>query len=959
MPRAHASTSPEVPSPHPPRSAPQTARPTGGMVPQPLMQAAATPIPWHTMESDIVLEQLHVNPAVGLQETDAAARQQQYGPNELLERGTKNPWRILGEQLTSVVMLVLGVGALIKALLGEYLDAGAILAVVLLNAVLGFIQEYRAERAIAALKRLATPLVRVRRSAQVRDIPARDLVPGDVILLEAGNAIPADARLVESANVRVQEASLTGESHPVEKRLAAVAGTDAPLGDRHNMLYLGTTVTYGRGTAVVTETGMRTELGRIAELIQHVVSEATPLQKRVKHLGMTLSLASVAIVALVFLLGMLHGQAAGPLFLAGVAIAVAAMPEGLPAVLTITLALGAQRMLRRRALIRTLPAVETLGSVTTICSDKTGTLTENRMQVKFLDVAGHTVDFTEMLHKGHPVLAENEAAEPAHDTAQLLLLAAGVLCNDAILERQTPEGGTAYTIGDPTEGALLVAAAHFGLWKTPLDQRLPRVSEVPFSSERKLMTTLHRLPTTPATANGLAQLERLWSAYQTPFVACTKGAVDSLLRLCTQVCHGEQCEPLSAAVQARITSASDQLAREGLRVLGLAFRPLATLPDQVTAEALEQELIFIGLVGMIDPPRPEVQAAILTCQAAGIRPVMITGDHPLTARQIARELHIIAPEDERVLTGADLARMSPQELLDAVEHVSVYARVAPEHKLHIVQALQQRGHVVAMTGDGVNDAPALRQSDIGVAMGITGTDVAKEAAHMVILDDNFSTIVSAVEEGRTIYDNVRKFVKYIVTSNLGEVITMCLSQVFGMPLPMTTLQILWMNLVTDGVPGLALGLEPTEKDAMRRPPFQPGESIFSRGIGRHILMMGPLLGLVAFGVGYWAYTSQHAAWGTMVFMTLTLSQLGHALAVRSNRDSLFRIGIRSNPLLLGALLITLALQLAVVYVPVCQALFQTVPLSAVELSICLVLSTLVFWAVELEKWWLRRTGAVV
>ena len=494
-----------------------------------------------------------------LQETDAAARQQQYGPNELLERGTKNPWRILGEQLTSMVMLVLGVGALIKALLGEYLDAGAIVVVVLLNAVLGFVQEYRAERAIAALKRLATPLVRVRRSAQVRDIPARDLVPGDVILLEAGNAIPADARLVEVANVRVQEASLTGESHPVEKMLPAVAGTDAPLGDRHNMLYLGTTVTYGRGTAVVTETGMRTELGRIAELIQHVVSEATPLQKRVKHLGMTLALASVAIVALVFLLGMLYGQEAGPLFLAGVAIAVAAMPEGLPAVLTITLALGAQRMLRRRALIRTLPAVETLGSVTTICSDKTGTLTENRMQVKILDVAGHTVDFTEMLHQGHPVLEEGEAAEPPHDAGQLLLLASGVLCNDAVLQRSTPEGGAAYTLGDPTEGALLVAAAHFGLWKAPLAQRLPRVSEVPFSSERKLMTTVHRLPTTPATANGLAQLERLWSAYQTPFVACTKGAVDSLLRLCTQVCHGEQCEPLSAAVQARITSASDQL----------------------------------------------------------------------------------------------------------------------------------------------------------------------------------------------------------------------------------------------------------------------------------------------------------------------------------------------------------------------------------------------------------------
>lgn len=757
----------------------------------------------------------------------------------------------------------------------------------------------------------------------------------------------------------MQEAALTGESHPVEKSLTPIADAQAPLGDRTNMLYLGTTVTYGRGTAVVTEVGMQTELGRIAELIQQVVPEPTPLQKRVKQLGITLALASIAIVALVFGLGLLHGQAIGPLFLAGVAIAVAAMPEGLPAVLTITLALGAQRMLQRRALIRKLPAVETLGSVTTICSDKTGTLTENRMQVKILDVAGHTIDMTERLHKGLPALGAQVSSEPLQDPNHLLLLATGVLCNDAVLRPDGADNGGYTTLGDPTEGALLVAAAHFGLWKADLDAHLLRVSEVPFSSERKLMSTVHRVPSPLDDTETASPLDQMLQSYATPFVVYTKGAVDSLLSVSAQACHGSVCTPITAEVRANILTASEQLAQEGLRVLGLAFRPLAALPEAGAVEDVEQALTFIGMVGMMDPPRPEVKTAVLTCQDAGIRPVMITGDHPLTARQIARELHIATPDNDRVLTGVDLAAMSDQELAQTVEQVSVYARVAPEHKLRIVDALQQRGHVVAMTGDGVNDAPALRKSDIGVAMGITGTDVAKEAAHMVIIDDNFSTIVQAVEEGRTIYDNVRKFVKYIVTSNFGEVITMVLSQRFAMPLPMTTLQILWMNLVTDGVPGLALGLEPTEPNTMQRAPFKPGESIFSRGIGRHILIMGPLLALVAFGVGFWAYTQNNPAWGTMVFMTLTLSQLGHALAIRSHRDSLFRIGLRSNPLLLGAVGITLLLQLGVVYIPACQTLFNTVPLSVADLALCLLLSTVVFWAVELEKWWLRRTGALV
>jgi Ca2+-transporting ATPase len=888
-----------------------------------------------------------VDASTGLLETERDLRQRQYGANELLERGTHSPWRLLYAQFSNVVMGVLLAAGGMKALLGEYLDASAIGAVILLNAVLGFIQEYRAERAIAALKRLAAPLVRVRRQGQLCEVPARDLVPGDIVLLEAGNTVPADARVLEAVNLTVQEASLTGESQPVEKSAQRIASEDVPLGDRQNMLYCGTTVTAGRGTAVVTATGMQTELGRIAELLQQVSPGATPLQKRIKQLGLMLALAIVAVVAVVFVLGLWHGKALGPMFLAGVAIAVAAIPEGLPAVLTITLALGAQRMLRRRALIRKLPAVETLGSVTVICSDKTGTLTENRMRVKVIDVAGQTSDLTAAMHCRLTATGDG-AVSVVPTPAQRLLLTAGVLCNDATFVMDATHQEYV-PMGDPTEGALLITAAHYGLWKAPLEASFVRVSEVPFSSERKLMTTLHQMPTQLEDATVWAGLLEEAPTH----IAFTKGAVDRILRLSNRVWEAGQMQPLSAAMYARITTAHDHLARQGLRVLGLACRPYTTSSTGHPPD-LEHELVFLGLVGMIDPPRPAVREAVQLCRTAGIRPVMITGDHPLTAYQIARELQIITPENDTVFTGQDLDLLSPEALEAAVDRVSVYARVAPEHKLNIVQALQRRGHIVAMTGDGVNDAPALRRSDIGVAMGITGTDVSKEAADMVITDDNFATIVHAVEEGRTIYDNVRKFVKYIVTSNAAEVLVMFCTQLLGMPIPLTTLQILWMNLVTDGVPGLALGLEPTEPDTMRRRPFAPGESIFSRGIGRHILLFGVLLAMISFGIGLWAYRQANPAWGTMVFVTLTLSQLGHALAVRTNTASLFRVGIRSNPLMLYAIAVTLGLQMLTVYLPPLQALFHTVPLSPLELALCLGASSLVFWGVELEKWCLRR-----
>ncbi|MBN1668318.1 MAG: cation-translocating P-type ATPase [Anaerolineales bacterium] len=901
---------------------------------------------WHVLEVQETLDALQTDPEVGLSEAEASQRLAQYGRNELVEHGVKSPWKILFEQFKETMVIVLMIAAVVSVIVGDMKDAIAILAIVVLNAILGFVQEYRAERAMAALKQMAAPLVRVRRDGHVKEIDSHLLVPGDVVLLEAGNAIPADARLVESINLRVTEASLTGESQPVDKNVAALDQMDLPLGDRHNMVYMGTAVNYGRGTAVIAETGMRTQLGKIAEMIQTVDGEQTPLQKRMSQLGRSLALAALAIVAVVFVLGLLRGEDIGEMFLTAVAMAVAAIPEGLPAVVTISLALGAQRMLRRQALIRKLPAVETLGSVTVICSDKTGTLTENRMTVTVLDVLGETQHVETLLNRGTPMLdAEARSGERPQVRSLGLLTKAAALCNDAVLEEDPNSSDCCYTIGDPTEGALVVAAAKLGLWKPDLEQRWPRVAEVPFTSERKRMTTVHRVAITPEDPS-----DAPWRT--APYVAFCKGAVDEMLDITTQVWSGDQAIPVTEELRQRILSANNELAQNGQRVLGVAFRPLAELPQESSEETLEAEMTFIGLVAMIDPPRPEVKEAVETCQTAGIRPVMITGDHPLTAKRIAQDLGISS--DSQIITGQQLSKMTTADLDQVVEDVSVYARVSPEHKLKIVEALQKRGHIVAMTGDGVNDAPALRRSDIGVAMGITGTDVSKEAADMVLLDDNFATIVRAVGEGRTIYDNVRKFIKYTMTSNAGEIIVMLLAPFFGMPLPLTALQILWINLVTDGLPGLALGLEPPERNTMKRPPYAPGESIFARGMGPHILWVGPLMGLVSLGVGLWGFLTDNPYWPAMVFTTLTLSQMGHALAVRSNQDSLFRIGLLSNKPMLGAVLLTFVLQMIITYVPVFHDIFGTMALPLPELLISLGASTLIFWAVEIEKLIKRR-----
>ena len=792
------------------------------------------------MEAEDVLIYLETNPMQGLTQAEAQRRLVEYGSNELIERDRKSPWRILGEQLIAIMVVILIIAAVISALLGDYIDAVAIIVIVVLNAILGFTQEYRAEKAMAALKKLSVPTVKVRRDSHVQEISASELVPGDIILLEAGALVPSDARLLESINLHTQEAALTGESEPVDKNVAMLTGENLPLGDRRNMVHMGTEVTYGRGLAVVTETGMHTELGHIAEMIQTVEREPTPLQRRLEQLGRGLAVIALGIVTVVFVLGILRGEDARLMFITAISMAVAAIPEGLPAVVTIALALGAQRMLKRRALIRKLPAVETLGSVTVICSDKTGTLTENRMTVTVLDVLGETQSIDALLSKGTPVLdADLTFLKKPRVRSLGLLVKAATLCNDAILERKQNDGDYYRAIGDPTEGALVVAAAQLGMLKPELESRWPRVAEIPFTSERKRMTTIHRVEVFPN------QTDAPWR--DAPYVAFGKGAVDSLLDITTHVWSGDRAIPLTDELRQRMLAANDSLAQDGQRVLGIVFRPLSMLPENAEEDVLEREVTFIGLVGMIDPPRQEVKEAVQTCKTAGIRPVMITGDHRLTALNIARELGIA--DDGHAMTGQDLAQLSVDELDHFVEDVPVYARVSPEHKLKIIRALQDQGHIVAMTGDGVNDAPALKKADIGVAMGITSTDVSKEAADMVLLDDNFATIVAAVSEGRVIYDNIRKFIKYTLTSNSGEIWVMLLAPFLGMPLPLLPLQILWINLMTDGLPGLALTQEPAERDTMRRPPHHPQENIFAGGMLRHILWVGLLMGLVSLGVG--------------------------------------------------------------------------------------------------------------
>jgi Ca2+-transporting ATPase len=915
---------------------------------------------WHSLSAEECLRELDSDRFGGLSTAQVKERLQTYGPNELQESNLRARWQILLDQFTNIMLLMLiGVAVvsgwldLAKARFPK--DAIAIFAIVILNGVLGYLQESRAEQALAALKRMTPLRVRVIRNGQEAEVEAPELVPGDIMLVEAGTQLAADGRLIEAANLQVREAALTGEAEAVLKDTSVLLEEKAALGDRANIVFRGTEIVQGRGVVVVTQTGMHTELGRIARLLQGVENEPTPLQNRMAQLGNVLVSGSLILVAIVVVGGILRTgdfSLFEKLLEVSLSMAVAVVPEGLPAVITVTLALGTQRMVRRRALIRKLPAVETLGSVTTICSDKTGTLTQNKMVAQHICTPHRTYevkgegycpqgDFVGQ-ERSNPNSNPNPSKAPfppSSDRSLTSLLLVGVLCNDSILLQEGKEWSI---LGDPTEGSLVVLAAKLGLQRSALQQEWPRCGEIPFSAERKRMSVLVQRPSTAVALPTSA-----------PYLLLTKGSPEFIIDRCGAVQTDRDCLDLTEDDRQRIAADNDRLAQQGLRVLGLAYRPLETLPKTLhTAD--ENHLIWLGLVGIQDAPRPEVSAAVQCCLRAGIRPVMITGDHPLTAQAIAEQLGISQP-GHPVLQGVQLEQMSALDLDEQVERVSVYARVSPEHKLRIVQALQRRHHVVAMTGDGVNDAPALKQADIGVAMGITGTDVSKEASDMVLLDDNFATIVAAVEEGRVVYDNIRRFIKYILGSNIGEVLTIAAAPMIGLgDVPLTPLQILWMNLVTDGLPALALAMEPPQPEVMNRSPYNPKDSIFAQGLGFYMVRIGLIFSILTIVLMNWAY--HHALehgnpdrWKSMVFTTLCIAQMGHAMAVRSSTKLTIQLNPLSNPYLLCAVVVTTLLQVSLLYIPPLQTFFGVHPLSLSELLVCVGVSALMFVWIELEK----------
>jgi len=906
---------------------------------------------WHVLAVPDVCARFGTSPKDGLSAEEAARRLAQYGPNELAEAPRPSFLQRLWGQFNSFLVILLIVAAVISAILGDYLESGAILAIVVLNAVLGLIQEGRAEAALEALAKLAAPEAQVIRDGHHLTIPARELVPGDLVVLTAGNYVPADLRLIETVNLRIEEAALTGESVAVEKDANLILRQDASLGDRRNTAFMGTVVSYGRGLGVVVSTGMHTQIGLIATMLQRVEQEPTPLQRRLDQLGRVLGIGALVVCALVFLEGLLSGSAPVEMFLIAVSLAVAAVPEGLPAVVTVTLALGMREMIRRHALIRRLASVETLGSTTVICADKTGTLTQNVMTVTRIWADGLTIQVTDeqgdgaFRLDGRPI---NLRDYPAAATA----LWVATLANDAVMERTQNTASGYRLVGDPTETALLVAAAKVGTSREELESAYPRIGEVPFDSSRKRMTTVHRVvapepedisPFYDATAKG-------WE------VAVSKGAADILLDLCThyQTMQGERRE-LTEEVRAKILQANQALSEGALRVLGLAYRVKPEGFDSQKPEEIERELTFVGLVGMIDPPRPEVKPALQLARRAGIRTMMITGDYAQTARAIAQEIGLIGPDDP-VCSGSELEAMGDTELDRVVRTTQVYARVSPEHKLRIVEALQRNGHIVAMTGDGVNDAPALKRADIGVAMGIAGTDVAKEAADMVLTDDNYASIVAAVEQGRIIYANIRKFVYYLLSCNLAEIMVIFLAILANLSSPLTAIQLLWLNLITDGAPALALGVEKGEPDIMEQPPRPPKEPVINRpmwaGIAvQTVAITAAVLGAYLLGLRHFADIPAMAH--TMAFVTLSGSELLRAFTARSERRSLFEIGLLSNKSMFYAVAASLVLLLAVVYVPFLQPVFNTAPLGWAQWEVVLPLLLVPSVVAELNKWIMR------
>jgi len=861
----------------------------------------------HTRELETILQEAGSSAESGLSSEEAKKRLITYGPNELKGKRPRSALKMLSDQFTETMVLILIVAATISALLGKETETIAIFAIVVLFAILGFIQEYRAEAAMEALKKIAVPMVQVLRDGIVQEISSGKLVFGDIILLEAGNIIPADARIIQSSNLKVQEAALTGEAVPVEKNVKQLSEAELPLGDRTNMLYMGTSVTYGRGTAVIVATGMNTELGKIAGMIREVETRRTPLQTKLHQLGKTLAIAGGVAALVILLVGVLRGETLSEMFLVAISVAVAVVPEGLPAVVTITLALGSQKMLRRNALIRKLPAVETLGSVTVICSDKTGTLTENKMTVTVLEVAGRQETFPPSDNEIHPELN--------------LPLWIGTLCNDT----KVSEAELGKYIGDPTETALVIAAESAGVNKKEAETLLPRVQEIPFDSERMRMSTIHKVPDTKL-PSGLETLR------EHKYVVMTKGAVDSLLKISSKLLTPDGIVELGKNRKESILRSNQEYARQGIRVLGFAFRGMTDLPVDARPETTENNMIFAGLAGMIDPPRAEVKPAIASCRTAGIRPVMITGDHPATASAIAESLEL--SDHPETMAGDTLVNIQEAELEDAVKRVSVYARVAPQDKLRIVRALQKQGEVVAMTGDGVNDSPALKKADIGVAMGITGTDVAKEASDMVLLDDNFTTIVAAIEEGRSIFDNLLRFIKFSLGGNLGKVLVMLLAPLFGMLIALKPLQLLWLNLITDGLMGLGLGMEPAEKGVMKRAPRKKDAPIIDKGQIIHVTWNGMLIAAITLAVGLFYFDPSRPDdpyWQTMLFSTLGFTQIGHAFGLRATGYGVFSLS--SNPIFFLLAMVTIGLQLAAIYLPFLDEFFMLTPLALQDLII--------------------------
>jgi Ca2+-transporting ATPase len=959
-------------------------------------------ISWHTLTPDQTIERLATPVEGGLSSDVAARRLEYYGPNQLIEAPGITFWQMLIDQFNSFVVIMLIVAAVISAILGDWEESAAILAIVILNATLGVIQERRAEQALAALKKLASPEAQVIRDGQRQLIPSTQLVPGDIVLLEAGNYVPADIRLLEAANLRIEEAALTGESVPVQKDANISLQADIPLGDRKNTTFMGTLVSYGRGRGVVVGTGMRTQIGLIAEMLQAVENEPTPLQKRLDNLGKLLGWATLAICGVVFVaailrftdLGMITSSGGGLLaylqaakgeiitmFMLAVALAIAAVPEGLPAVVTISLALGMREMIQRHALIRRLSSVETLGSTTVICSDKTGTLTQNEMTLTRVWVDGKYLSIT---GKGHTLKGEFQAegkpvdleAYPAVRTA----LWVGALNNDSELtiSGSREEEQTYRMTGDPTEGALVVAAAKAGALPRPLYHAYPRVQEVPFDSERKRMITIHKIrESTPEDFSPFYHHET------SGYVVAIKGAPDVVLDLCT---HYQRMDDTSAHLteeqRMRILNVNDQMTQDALRVLGVAFKVSQTQPDMDDLEKLEDGMIFVGLVGMMDPPRPEVTPALVKATKAGIRTIMITGDFPNTARAIAEAIGLLKP-NHQVLSSTELDSLSDGQLRQQVKYTDVFARVSPEHKLRIVDALRDDGEVVAMTGDGVNDSPSIKRANIGVAMGITGTDVAKESADMVLTDDNYASIVAAVEQGRIIYDNIRKFVYFLLSSNVAEIMVIFLATLAGLPSPLTVIQLLWLNLLTDGAPALALGMEKGDPAIMERPPRPPSEPIINQRMQLGIVIQtfaqtGVVLGafimgllwhlkantLVPAGMNPFVFLLRYNWRGvdvqsaeTMAFVTLNLCELFRAYTCRSESQSIFRLGVFSNKWMQYAVGFSILLLILVVGVPFLQPVFNTHFPSLREWGVILSFSLLPSIIEEITKAYLRwRNG---